>query len=170
MSASRERRRAPLPPGSQHLDAQLCFALYAASRAMTAAYSPLLGALGLTYPQYLVLLVLWEADGARVSALGERLQLDSATLTPLLKRLEVAGLVERRRSAADERVVEVFLTASGARMQRRAADVPRCVLERSGLTLDQLASLRGRLRELAAHLRAPAAAGGAAPRATRATR
>ncbi|MFY0578782.1 MarR family winged helix-turn-helix transcriptional regulator [Cystobacter fuscus] len=95
------------------LDDQLCFALHAASRAMTGAYQPLLEELGVTYPQYLVLMALWEEDGARVSRLGERLYLDSATLTPLLKRLESRGLVERRRSQVDERVVEVFLTPEG---------------------------------------------------------
>src|SRR4051794_26749732 len=107
------------------LDRQLCFALHAASRAMTAAYQPLLEQLGLTYPQYVALMVLWEEDGARVSRLGERLFLDSATLTPLLKRLEAQGLVERRRSASDERVVQIFLTPDGRRLQRRAADIPR---------------------------------------------
>src|SRR3954447_20856924 len=95
------------------LENQLCFALHAASRAMTAAYQPLLDALGITYPQYLVLLLLWEQDGVRVSQLGERLHLDSGTLTPLLKRLESRHVLERRRSTDDERVVEVFLTAEG---------------------------------------------------------
>jgi len=136
------------------LEDQLCFALYAASRAMTAVYAPLLGELGLTYPQYLVLLVLWDRDGERVSSIGERLQLDSATLTPLLKRLEAAGLVERRRSTVDERVVEVFLTAAGKRLKRRAADVPRCLLEKTGLSLAELAELRTTLQELTRRLRA----------------
>src|SRR6478672_6210808 len=99
------------------LDDMLCFALYNATRAMTAAYAPLLAELELTYPQYLVMLVLWETDGLRVSAIGERLELDSATLTPLLKRLEAHELVERRRSTEDERVVEVFLTAAGKRLR-----------------------------------------------------
>ena len=135
------------------LSRQLCFALYAASRAMTAVYAPLLDALGLTYPQYLVLLVLWDHDGERVSGIGDRLQLDSATLTPLLKRLEARGLVERRRSAADERVVEVFLTAEGKRLKRRAADIPLCMLERSGMTLPELAALRATLQDLTRRLR-----------------
>ena len=138
---------------SLRLDDQLCFALYAASRAMTAVYAPLLDALGLTYPQYLVLLVLWDHDGERVSGIGDRLQLDSATLTPLLKRLEARGLVERRRSAADERVVEVFLTAEGKRLKRRAADIPLCMLERSGMTLPELAALRATLQDLTRRLR-----------------
>ena len=95
------------------LNEQLCFALYAASRRMTAAYRPLLDALDLTYPQYLVMLVLWEQDGLTVRELGARLQLDSGTLTPLLKRLERAGLISRRRRVSDEREVEVGLTRSG---------------------------------------------------------
>ncbi len=136
------------------LEDQLCFALYAASRAMTAVYGPLLDGLGLTYPQYLVLLVLWEHDGERVSHIGDRLQLDSATLTPLLKRLEARGLVERRRSAADERVVEVFLTAAGKRLRRRAAEIPLRVFEKSGLTGPELAQLRATLQELTRRLRA----------------
>jgi DNA-binding MarR family transcriptional regulator len=130
------------------LDNQLCFALYAASRAMTGAYQPLLDELGVTYPQYLVLLTLWEEDGARVSRIGERLYLDSATLTPLLKRLEARGLVERRRSAADERVVEVFLTGDGKRLRRRAEAVPRTAFRRSGLSAVELARLRGALQGL----------------------
>lgn len=151
MSASRE-------PKVDYLDLedQLCFALCAASRAMTAVYAPLLGELGITYPQYLVLLILWSGDGgdgARVSHLGERLQLDSATLTPLLKRLEVRGLVERRRSSADERVVEVFLTAEGKRLKRRAAEVPRRAFAKSGLTGPELAQLRATLQALTRRLR-----------------
>jgi DNA-binding MarR family transcriptional regulator len=140
------------------LDDQLCFALYAASRAMTAAYAPMLDDLGLTYPQYLVLLVLWEQDGARVSGIGEQLQLDSATLTPLLKRLEARGLVERRRSTADERVVEVFLTAEGKRMKRHAGELMRCIFEKSGLELAELARLRTKLQALTRRLRSDEAA------------
>jgi DNA-binding MarR family transcriptional regulator len=141
---------------SLRLDDQLCFALYNASRAMTAAYAPLLEALELTYPQYLVMLVLWEHDGARVSAIGERLQLDSATLTPLLKRLEARALVERRRSSADERVVEVFLTQAGKRLRKKAESVPACILERAGISVRELIALRTQLAELTARLRAPA--------------
>src|SRR5690242_17480595 len=106
------------------LDNQVCFPLYAATRAMVQAYQPLLGPLGLTYPQYLVLLVLWEQDGLSVKQLGERLYLDSGTLTPLLKRLEAAGLVRKERSAPDARVVTVTLTPAGRRLKRRAAGVP----------------------------------------------
>lgn len=137
-----------------HLDNQLCFALYAASRAMTAAYAPLLEELGLTYPQYLVMLVLWERDGERVSAIGDRLHLDSATLTPLLKRLEARNLIERRRSSADERVVEVYLTATGKRLERKAVDVPRCMIEKAQLSLAEVTKLRAQIQALTARLRA----------------
>lgn len=130
------------------LESQLCFALHAASRAMTGAYQPLLDELGITYPQYLVLLLLWEEDGSRVSQLGERLHLDSGTLTPLLKRLETHGLVERRRNTGDERVVEVFLTATGKRLKRRAMAVPAVMLCRTGLSIAELEKLRGTLQNL----------------------
>jgi DNA-binding MarR family transcriptional regulator len=156
MSASRDRREPPQePPASDflRLEDQLCFALYAASRAMTAVYAPLLDALDLTYPQYLVLLVLWDHDGERVSHIGDRLQLDSATLTPLLKRLEARGLVERRRSTTDERVVEVYLTAAGKRLRRRAAEIPPCVFEKVGLTGAELAALRATLQDLTRRMR-----------------
>lgn len=137
------------------LDNQLCFALHAASRAMTAAYQPLLESLDVTYPQYLVLLTLWEEDGARVSRIGERLHLDSATLTPLLKRLETRGLVERRRSAVDERVVEIFLTAAGKRLQKKALSVPSGVLCKTQLALPDLARLRDELKALTKKLQTP---------------
>jgi DNA-binding MarR family transcriptional regulator len=137
------------------LDDQLCFALYNASRAMTAAYAPILEELDLTYPQYLVLMVLWETDGARVSAIGDRLALDSATLTPLLKRLEARGVIERRRSSEDERVVEVFLTAEGKRLRAKGKHVQSCVFECAGLTMKQLVDLRAQLVELTEHLRTP---------------
>ena len=130
------------------LDDQLCFALYAASRAMTAAYQPLLQSLGITYPQYLVLLVLWEEDGARVSRIGERLYLDSATLTPLLKRLASRGLVERRRNPDDERVVQVFLSGEGKRMKRKALDVVRSLLCLTPIPIDEAQRLRSSLRSL----------------------
>ncbi len=136
------------------LDDQLCFALHAASRAMTAAYAPVLEKLELTYPQYLAMLVLWEEDGMRVSRIGERLHLDSATLTPLLKRLEARALIERRRSTADERVVEVFLTAAGKRMKRQAAEIPRCMLEKFGIGVAEVVRLRGQINELTEKLRA----------------
>lgn len=130
------------------LDNQLCFALHAASRAMTSVYQPLLDELALTYPQYLVLLVLWEEDGARVSRIGDRLYLDSGTLTPLLKRLEARGLVSRRRNAEDERVVEIFLTPAGKKLKQRAEQVPVGLCDRAKLTLDELTRLRDELRAL----------------------
>jgi len=136
-----------------HLDNQLCFALYSASRAMTAAYAPLLEELGLTYPQYLVMLVLWQHDGERVSQIGERLALDSATLTPLLKRLEARELIARKRSTADERVVEVFLTPAGKRLEKRAAKIPKCMLEKAQLSAAELGELRTQLHVLIDQLR-----------------
>lgn len=139
------------------LDDQLCFALHAASRAMTGAYAPLLEALDVTYPQYLVLLVLWEEDGVRVSRLGERLHLDSATLTPLLKRLEGRGILERRRSIADERVVEIFLTAKGRRLRTKAADVGKEMFCKMQLSIDELGRLREELKALTKRLQQGAA-------------
>jgi DNA-binding MarR family transcriptional regulator len=119
------------PPAHQalQLDNQLCFALYSASLAMTKLYKPLLAELGVTYPQYLVMLVLWERDGLMVSELGERLFLDSGTLTPLLKRLEAAGLIARIRALDDERRVHVTLTAAGRKLKARAAKVPACIAD-----------------------------------------
>ncbi|MGP4842646.1 MarR family winged helix-turn-helix transcriptional regulator [Marinobacter sp. 1Y8] len=138
------------------LDNQVCFAVYAANRAMTSLYRPLLDALGLTYPQYLVMLVLWEAEAqsperpssVTVSVIGERLRLDSGTLTPLLKRLEARGLVTRRRRDSDERVVEVTLTASGQQLRAEALTVPGDMLCRSGLDVEQADQLRRNLKQL----------------------
>ena len=114
------------------LDRQLCFALYSASLAMTKVYKPLLAPLGLTYPQYLVMLALWEADGQTVSALGDRLALDSGTLTPLLKRLEAQGQLSRERDSADERRVIVRLTPAGRRLKAQARRVPQEIGRASG--------------------------------------
>jgi DNA-binding MarR family transcriptional regulator len=130
------------------LDHQVCFALYSASLAMTKLYKPLLDALGLTYPQYLVLLALWEADGVGVSDIGERLHLDSGTLTPLLKRLEAAGMVQRERDAADERRVRVHLTPEGRALRTQAADIPPCLLDASGCTLTELRRLTADIQAL----------------------
>jgi len=135
------------------LDSQLCFALYAASRAVVQAYQPLLEPLGVTYPQYLVMMVLWESDGLSVKQLGERLQLDSGTLTPLLKRLEARELVSRRRSRDDERVVEIHLTAGGRALRKKATSIPRALLCRTQLSLEHLARLRGELQQLTCSLR-----------------
>jgi len=139
------------------LDRQLCFALYSASRAVTAAYRPVLTEMNLTYPQYLVLLVLWEAADTpangegrvTVGQLGERLQLDSGTLSPLLKRLEVNGFVRRERSRHDERLVEVTLTESGHALQSRAECIPERLFASTGMTEEDAADLRDAVRRLA---------------------
>jgi DNA-binding MarR family transcriptional regulator len=143
-----------------NLDHQLCFALYSASLAMTKLYKPLLEPLGLTYPQYLVMLVLWEADGITVSQLGERLALDSGTLTPLLKRLEAAGQIQRLRDASDERRVLLRLSAAGRSLKKRALAVPESVACASGCELGELAALTSRLKTLRQqiHLSTPHAA------------
>jgi DNA-binding MarR family transcriptional regulator len=141
---------------NQLLDNQLCFSLYSASLAMTKLYKPLLDALDLTYPQYLVMLVLWEHDDITVSALGDRLSLDSGTLTPLLKRLEQAGLLKRQRSSADERKVHVVLTGTGLALCERAAHVPACVVAQSGLPLGELMGLNQQIKKLRGAMRAPA--------------
>ena len=148
------RSPAPQPVDSDwlSLDRQLCFALYSASLAMTKLYKPLLQPLGLTYPQYLVMLVLWESDGITVSDLGERLALDSGTLTPLLKRLEAAGLLSRVRDATDERRVLLTLSAAGRALKAQARAVPRAVASASGCALDDIQSLTTRLRTLRTQL------------------
>jgi MarR family transcriptional regulator, organic hydroperoxide resistance regulator len=139
------------------LDNQLCFALYSASLAMTKLYKPLLEALDLTYPQYLVMLVLWEQDGASVSALGERLFLDSGTLTPLLKRMEDKGLLRRQRSAQDERRVEVFLTTQGSELKTQAARIPACILAATHCALPDLMALTQQVQTLRNQLAEPTA-------------
>jgi len=115
-------------PDLIRVDDQVCFALYSAHLAMNRLYRRLLGPLGLTYPQYLVFLVLWEGGEPSVSQIGDRLYLDSATLTPLLKRMEASGWIERRRSSVDERQVLIRLTDAGRRLQDRAADIPAQVV------------------------------------------
>jgi MarR family transcriptional regulator, organic hydroperoxide resistance regulator len=130
------------------LDLQLCFPLYAASRALTRAYAPLLEPFGLTYPQYLTMLALWSHGAQTVGELGDRLRLDSGTLTPLLKRLEAQGLVTRRRDPDDERRVVVSTTRSGERLQDRLAHVPGALAERTGLTLQDGVALRRLLDKL----------------------
>ena len=140
----------PQPAGNPALllDNQLCFALYSTSLAMTKIYKPLLAPLGLTYPQYLAMLVLWEQDGVMVSELGERLYLDSGTLTPLLKRLEATGLIARLRDVADERRVRVTLTSAGRKLKARAAAIPACVVSAAGSSLSDLASLTRQVQAL----------------------
>ena len=130
------------------LDQQICFSLNAASRAFGGVYRVLLKDLGLTYPQYLVMLVLWEHGELPVKKLGEHLRLDSGTLSPLLKRLETAGLVRRERSARDERSVEVRLTDEGVALRERALDVPRRILGATGFDIDEIRALRERLDQL----------------------
>lgn len=135
------------------LDNQLCFALHAASRRVVRAYRPTLSALDLTYPQYLVLLVLWEWDRtapekATLTALGERLDLDSGTLTPLLRRLEQKKLIKRTRSRFDERECPVGLTERGRELKERAVEVPRSALRNSPLSLDAIVQLRTQLTHL----------------------
>jgi MarR family transcriptional regulator, organic hydroperoxide resistance regulator len=140
------------------LDHQLCFALYSSSLAMTKAYRPLLEPLGLTYPQYLALLVLWEHNGIAVGELGERLFLDSGTLTPLLKRMEVAGLVQRERAQDDERRVIVSLTPQGRALRRRAEQVPRAISAAMGCGIGEVIALTQRLQGLRGRLHDTAAA------------
>jgi DNA-binding MarR family transcriptional regulator len=138
------------------LENQLCFLFHRISRELTAAYRPLLADLGLTYPQYLVMLVLWERDGLGVGELGERLCLDSGTLSPLLKRLEAGGLVTRRRQADDERRVTIHLTTAGRDLRDRAVGVPAQLAGRLVDDLDAYQSLHTQLRALAERLEAPA--------------
>ncbi len=137
----------PLPADFNQLalDRQFCFALYSASHAMTKTYKPMLDSLGLTYPQYLVMLVLWEQDAILVKDIGARLFLDSGTLTPLLKRLEANGLVSRNRNPLDERQVRVALTDQGRALRSRAEAIPEQVLCASGQELAALGSMRKEL-------------------------
>ncbi|MFJ3307307.1 MarR family winged helix-turn-helix transcriptional regulator [Streptomyces sp. NPDC086549] len=134
--------------GSLLLQDQLCFALYAASRSVTTRYRPLLDELGLTYPQYLVMLVLWEQDSVSVRGLGKALQLESSTLSPLLKRLEAGGLIHRERRAEDERSVAVRLTRAGADLRGKARTVPLAIGDAMGLTPEQDAAAKHLLRLL----------------------
>jgi DNA-binding MarR family transcriptional regulator len=139
--------------GLQSLNYMLCFELHAASRAMTAVYRPLLEELGLTYPQYLVMILLWEREPRLVKELGRALELDSGTLSPLLKRLDAAGLVRRSRSTEDEREVEVTLTDEGRDLEDRARSVPETVEHATGLSAEEIKALREQLAGLRAALR-----------------
>ncbi|GAA1374187.1 MarR family winged helix-turn-helix transcriptional regulator [Streptomyces beijiangensis] len=130
------------------LDHQVCFSLHAASRAFGGVYRDALKDLGLTYPQYLVMMVLWEHGSQPVKAIGEQLRLDSGTLSPLLKRLESAGLVRRERSAADERSVTVELTGAGAELKEKALPVPRRILAATGLEVEEILALQALLGRL----------------------
>lgn len=134
------------------LDNQVCFALHSTSLLMTKVYKPLLQALGLTYPQYLAMLVLWEQDGLTVGEISQRLLTDPGSLTPLLKRLESEGLLKRSRSREDERVVLVQLTDKGRALQAEAQRVPQCILQASGHSAEQLRKLQADLLALRAQL------------------
>lgn len=138
-------KNTPAPP---RLEAQLCFAIYGAAHAFTRTYKPLLEPLGLTYPQYLVMLALWEEDGQAVKAIGERLGLDSGTLSPLLKRLEQAGLLERLRDKQDERQVRIVLTEKGKALSREAAGVMQSIGAATGCSLEEMEGLRDGLQEI----------------------
>ena len=127
---------------------QLCFPLYAAARNVTGLYTPWLKPLGLTYTQYIVFLVLWEKDGVSVTEIGEKLMLDNGTLSPLLKKMEQAGYIERRRSARDDRVVEITLTEAGRALQEKAKDVPRQVAGCIDLPPEKTQALHALLHEL----------------------
>ena len=150
-------------PATLPLSKQLCFAIYSASHAFTRAYRVLLDPLGLTYPQYLVMLALWERDGMRVKEIGSQLFLDSGTLTPLLKRLEGIGLVRRVRDSTDERQVTIMLTAAGQALQAKAATIPKDLNCMSGVDsaahdelTERISKLRGNLQTATADCFAPA--------------
>jgi DNA-binding MarR family transcriptional regulator len=153
MNADRPKNQ-PTNAGCDNLllDSQMCFALYSTSLLMTKVYKPLLQALGLTYPQYLTMMVLWEKDGLTVGEISTRLLTDPGSLTPLLKRLEVEGLLSRTRSRDDERVVIVQLTDQGLALREKATDVPNCILEATGHSSDQLQGLQQQLVKLRSQL------------------
>lgn len=148
------------------LSSQLCFEVYATNLAFGRAYKPLLDPLGLTYLQYLVLMVLWEQDGISLGQIGRMLDLESNTLTPLLKRMEAQGMLRRSRDPADERRVQAVLTPAGSDLRHRAADVVACAREAAGISPDEVDQLRTTMRRLRRNLQQTAAArggGGAAP-------
>jgi MarR family transcriptional regulator, organic hydroperoxide resistance regulator len=154
-----EDEMAPKTPGSDRplqLDNQICFAIYSAAHAFNRVYKPLLDRLGLTYPQYLAMLVLWESDGVSVKEIGERLFLDSGTLTPLLKRLEAAGLIRRTRSTQDERHVLIALTSRGQALKDRARSVPLSILAASQCSVSDLSELKDEIVALRDRLNAAA--------------
>ena len=135
----------PAATGPLLLGNQLCFAVYSTAHAFNRVYKPLLDALGLTYPQYLVMLVLWERDDIPVKEIGERLFLDSGTLTPLLKRLEAAGLIRRTRSKQDERQVLIALTAQGQALREKAKMLPEAILAASACSIGELSALKNEM-------------------------
>jgi DNA-binding MarR family transcriptional regulator len=136
------------------LDNQICFAIYSTAHAFNRVYKPLLDRLSLTYPQYLVMLVLWERDGVPVKDIGERLHLDSGTLTPLLKRLEAAGLIKRARSTEDERQVLIALTPQGQALREKARAVPQSILAASACSVSELSAMKNEIVALRDRLNA----------------
>lgn len=140
------------------IDNFICFALYSAGHAFTRLYKPLLDPLGLTYPQYLVMAVLWEKDGRTVGEIGEKLLLESSTLTPLLKRLETAGMLRRTRDQDDERVVRILLMPKGAALKQRAAEIPQAIGCATNITIPEVMKLTAEIKELRAKLLAAQAA------------
>ncbi len=142
-------------PATMPLDVDefLCFAAYSASHAFSRIYKPLLDQIGLTYPQYLVMVLLWNRDGQKVGELGQKLFLESNTLTPLLKRLEMLGYIMRRRDAVDERQVCIFLTDTGRALREAAVHVPDCILAASGLSVADAKEMLARIKSLRASLR-----------------
>lgn len=138
------------------LDSQLCFSLYATTLAINRTYKPMLDELGITYPQYLVLSALWETDGLTIGAIATRLSLEPSTITPLVKRLELAGFLERRRNPADERQVEVSLTEVGRNLRAETACLTETLLRRSGMTVDQIVALNQQIQALRDALVKPA--------------
>jgi DNA-binding MarR family transcriptional regulator len=140
------------PAASPTLEELICFAVYSAGHAFNRVYQPLLEEVGLTYPQYLVMIALWAKDDQTVSKLGELLFLESSTLTPLLKRLEATGYVNRTRDSADERQVRIRLTSAGLALQKKAREIPRCILEATGLSLADLRRLQRQISTLRQNL------------------
>jgi DNA-binding MarR family transcriptional regulator len=138
------------------LPEMICFALYSANHAMQRVYQPLLARHGLTYPQYLVLVTLWAEDGRGVGDLGKALQLESNTLTPLLKRMEAQGFVSRSRSSQDERQVHIALTAKGRALQAEAGEITACIFDRCDMEMEHLTALRDAVTELRDRLRSAA--------------
>lgn len=140
------------PGFSARLDDFLCFSIYAAEHAFSRAYKPLLAEIGLTYPQYLAMTLLWEEDDQSVGRLSQRLSLESSTLTPLLKRLEADGMLSRHRDTKDERVVRVKLTAQGDRLREKAQKIPACILDAAGMSMEELCALRDQILALTRRL------------------
>ncbi|OWV96960.1 MarR family transcriptional regulator [Rhizobium sp. R72] len=143
-----------IPEEEKRLENQLCFAVYSTAHAFTRAYKPILDKVGLTYPQYLVMLALWEKSEQPVKAIGEQLDLDSGTLSPLLKRLEQTGLIKRKRDSRDERQVIVSLTDKGRAMRSEIDTIMTAIGQAAGCTLEEMKTIRGLLRGLRSNLTA----------------